>query len=80
MNYTFEISGNKIHIKTKSLQNIMDFNLDKPYIQFIEKHGYGIISEKVDFINIISPDKDFLKATFSMTSNYGNGKTKNKKN
>ncbi|GAA0718246.1 hypothetical protein GCM10009430_16110 [Aquimarina litoralis] len=59
-----EIIGEKINIDIDSISNVMDFEVSTSYVQFIKAYGYGVISEKIEYLNVISPDKDFFENNF----------------
>lgn len=59
-----EIIGEKINVDINSISNVMDFEVSKSYVKFIKNYGYGVLSEKIEYLNVISPDKDFFENNF----------------
>ncbi|WP_299247449.1 hypothetical protein [uncultured Aquimarina sp.] len=60
----FEIIGEKSTANIDLIKNMLNFPIPKSYLEFIENYGYGIISENVEYLNIVTPDKNFFKNNF----------------
>ncbi|EZH73448.1 hypothetical protein ATO12_16030 [Aquimarina atlantica] len=64
MRTNFDVIGERTTIDIDSIKNKVDFTIPKSYLNFIKYYGYGIITEKIEYLNIVLPDKKFFENNF----------------
>ncbi|WP_299435637.1 hypothetical protein [uncultured Aquimarina sp.] len=64
MEINFDLIGEKSTPNIDLIKNMISFSIPKSYLEFIENHGFGVVSENVEYLNIIAPDKNFFENNF----------------
>jgi len=64
MQMDFEVIGEKSTVNIDLIKNMISFSIPKSYLKFIENYGFGVIWENIEYLNIVTPDKNFFENNF----------------
>ncbi|MEW7280407.1 SMI1/KNR4 family protein [Aquimarina sp. 2201CG1-2-11] len=60
----FDVIGERTIVDIDTIQKMVNFKIPESYVRFLKYYGYGVISEKVEYLNIVTPDKQFFENNF----------------